>query len=179
MGGNYHTTDTRLKTIEDSLDIVIAENDCTGVINAQLKRMEESIKSLILSSNTKNSTWPVATTNLNKNIMWNDNQTVVGTTSTSHSLASNSITASIPGQSILTGGTNSENRWKVVEPRKCSSQKANICRSTCNINVEMFKECRPVLMHMVIPFLCKTTGSYNQFSQMRIPVRPIRPPVSQ
>ena len=123
IGGNYDTTDTRLKTIEDSLNNFIAENDCTGVINAQLKRMEESLESLIHSSNA-------ATTNLIKNIIWNDNKTVDKTICSSNSLGSNSITAAIHGKSILNRGTNSENRWKVVEPRKSWRHKANILRGT-------------------------------------------------
>ena len=130
IGENYVTTDTRLKKIEELLNNFTAANDCTDGINAQLKRMEESINSLIPSSNTKHSAWPASTTNLNKKIIKGDNKAVGTTTSPSNRLANNSITASRPGESILSLGTNSENRWKVVEPRKSWRQKANILRGT-------------------------------------------------
>ena len=65
IGENYVTSDTRLKKIEELLNNFTAANDCTDGINAQLKRMEEPINSLIPSSNTKHSAWPASTTNLN------------------------------------------------------------------------------------------------------------------
>ena len=110
IGENYVNTDTRLKKIEELLNNFTAANDCTDGINAQLKRMEESINSLIPSSNTKHCAWPASTTNLNKKIIKGDNKAVGTTTSQSNRLANNSITASRPGESIVSLGPNSENR---------------------------------------------------------------------
>ena len=98
---------------------------------------------------------------------WKDNKTVDGTTSPSNSLACNSITASIPGKSILNRGTNSENRWKVVEPRKSWRQKANILRGTAKC--ETADDMISADVHLVVYGLSKqiTDLQLSQFIKIK------------